>query len=147
VMLTLAPGVLNTTFEHLRRCGANERECVVVWVAPIERPDYIGEVLHPAHLASAVHCDFDPVWIGKLWLDLDRRRRTVRAQVHSHPGSAYHSARDDQFPLIHTPGFVSVVIPNFASGDIGLSDAYVTECDGDGGWRPLDVDKAIEEAS
>jgi hypothetical protein len=146
-MLTLAPGVLGTTFEHLRRCGADERECVVVWVASIENPDYIDEVLHPAHFASAVRCDFDPAWIGELWLDLDHRRRTVRAQVHSHPGCAYHSARDDQFPLIHTPGFVSVVIPNFANGHIGLSNAYVTERDGDGGWRHLDAYEAIKEVS
>jgi len=146
-MLTLAPGVLGTTFEHLRRCGAGEKECLVVWVASIESADYVDEVLHPAHVASAVRCDFDPKWIGELWLELGRRQRTVRAQVHSHPGPAYHSARDDQFPLIHTPGFVSVVIPNFARGRIGLSDAYMTERDGDGGWRPLDAYAAIKEAS
>lgn len=146
-MLTLAPGVLGRTFEYLRCCGANQRECVVVWVASIGSPDYIDEVLHPTHLASAVRCDFDPAWIGRLWLDLARRDRTVRAQVHSHPGSAYHSARDDQFPLIHTPGFVSVVVPNFANGRIGLSDVYVTERDGDGGWRALDAHEAITETS
>lgn len=146
-MLTLAPGVLGTTFEHLRRCGAGNTECVVVWVASIECPDCIDEVLHPAHVASAVRCDFDPAWIGELWLELARRRRTVRAQVHSHPGSAYHSARDDQFPLIHTPGFISVVIPNFASGPVRLSDAYVTERDNDGGWRRLGPSEAITEAS
>jgi hypothetical protein len=146
-MLALAPGVLGTTFKHLRRCGAGERECVVVWVASIESPDYVDEVLHPPHLASAVRCDFDPAWIGELWLELGRQRRTVRAQVHSHPGPAYHSARDDQFPLIHTPGFVSVVIPNFASGSIGLSDAYVTERNGEGEWRAVDPSDVIKEAS
>ena len=146
-MLTLAPEVLSTTFEHLRYCGAGTKECVVAWVASIESPNYIDEVLHPAHTASAVRCDFDPVWIGELWIELSRRRRTVRAQVHSHPGSAYHSARDDQFPLIHTPGFVSIVIPNFASGPVSLSDAYVTERDSDGGWHSLDRLEAIREAS
>ena len=95
-MISLAPGMFESSFEHLRRCGAGKRECVVVWSGPLQCPGYVDEVIHPRHTASSVRCDFDPVWIGELWLELVDRGRTVRAQVHTHPLDAHHSPRDER---------------------------------------------------
>lgn len=136
--ITLTPEVLASSFEHLRHCGDARRECVIVWTASLAKPDHIDEILHPRHTASAVAYDIDPAWIGELWLDLARRKRTVRAQVHTHPGPAYHSDRDDTLALVHTPGYLSLVIPRFAHGPVSLRDSYLTIRDTNGSWHQLD---------
>jgi len=144
-MLTLAPGMLEVTFEHLRRCGAGRQECVVLWAGPVAAPAQVDHVIHPRHTATAVQCDFDPAWIGECWRELADSARTIRAQVHTHPGAAYHSALDDHFALVHTPGYLSLVIPRFAAGPVGLEGAYLTVRSPHGGWRELDPDTAIKE--
>jgi proteasome lid subunit RPN8/RPN11 len=142
-VIALAPGILERSFEHLRRCGAGVRECVAVWAGPLDQDGWVCEVIHPRHTASAVRCDFDPVWIGEFWLDLAERNMTARAQIHSHPGSAYHSERDDAFALVQTPGYLSLVVPQFAAGPPNLDGAYLAE-KMPGGWRELDPSTAIE---
>lgn len=142
-MLTISCEVLETSFGHLRSCGAAAAECVVLWVSSQERPQVIDEVVHPVHSASAVGYDIDPLWIGEFWLDLANRRRTVQAQVHTHPGSAYHSSRDDDLPLIHTEGYVSVVIPRFATGSVCLSDVHIARRTADGSWTAHAVDEVL----
>jgi hypothetical protein len=146
VGLTLAPEVLASSFEHLRRCGAGSRECVVVWIAPLTDHDHINEVAHPRHTASAVGYDIDPAWIGELWLDLARRERTVRAQVHTHPGAAYHSSVDDMLALVHTAGYLSLVIPRFAQEPVGLKDSFLVGRASDGSWQQLDPHNTLEIA-
>ena len=136
--ITIALEVLEHSFEHLQRCGQGRRECVLAWIAPLENPDHINEVIHPKHTATAGSYDIDPVWIGELWLDLAKRHRTVRAQVHTHPGSAYHSSRDDTLALVHTPGYLSLVIPTFARGAVGLNGSFLAVRAADGSWHQLD---------
>ena len=145
-MITHAAGVLERSFEQLRRCGDCRRECVVLWTGPLAQPGRIDDVVHPVHTASAVDYEIDPRWIGELWLQLAELRRTVRAQVHTHPGSAYHSSQDDAHALVHTPGHLSLVIPAFASGPIGLVGAFLTERSSDGSWHELDPHSAIKAA-
>lgn len=142
-MITLAQEVFEDSFEHLRACGAGCRECVVVWAGPAHQPDLVDEVIHPRHTASAVAYDIDPQWVGELWLALADRGKTLRAQVHTHPGPAYHSGRDDTHGLVHTEGFVSIVIPRFAVGPVGIAGAFATTRTATGGWSEINVTDAI----
>lgn len=146
-MLTIGREVLGRSFEHLRRCGGGREECVVVWVGRLDRPGYVDEVIVPRHTASAVQYDIDPGCIGELWLELAERKRTVRCQVHTHPGTAYHSSRDDALALIHTRGYLSLVLPRFAIGPVGLTGSYLTVRDETGDWKELDPVSAIEVAA
>jgi proteasome lid subunit RPN8/RPN11 len=143
-MLALTPEVLEVSFQHLRRCGAAQRECVVFWAGPLSEPGGVDEVLHPRHTASAAGYEVDPAWISELWLELARRHQTVRAQVHTHPGSTFHSSTDDDFALVHTPGYMSLVIPDFACGPISLEGSYLTTRAADGRWHELDPHTEIE---
>lgn len=68
----------------------------------------------------------------------------VRVQVHTHPGAAFHSATDDDFPVIHTLGFLSLVIPNFALGPIGFEGAFLAQRDECGGWREVNISDHLE---
>ena len=141
--MQLATGVLERTFEHLRRCGAGRRECVVLLTGPTDEPMLADEVLHPRHAASAVGYDLDSRAIGELWRDLLARGRSVRMQVHTHPGRAYHSSRDDALAVVATPGYLSLVIPNFAAGPVSFDQAFLAERAADGTWQPVAIDARL----
>lgn len=137
-MITIARGVLERTFEHLRDCGAGTRECVVLWAGPQARQDLVDEAIHPLHTASPVGYDIDGPYVSGLWRELAARGQTVRAQVHTHPGPAYHSPRDDTLALIHTPGYLSLVVPSFAQGPVGLDGCHLGIRREDGSWTSAD---------
>jgi len=139
----IANGVLDRTFEHLRECGDDRRECVVLWAGPQTREDFADEVIHPLHTASLGGYDIDGPYVSRLWRELASRDQTVRAQVHTHPHSAYHSSRDDTLALVHTAGYLSLVIPNFAQGPIGLDGCYLAVRQEDGSWESIDPRSTI----
>jgi len=62
-------------------------------------------------------------------------KETIKAQVHTHPGVAFHSATDDRWPIVSQPGFLSIVIPDFAMGDVSLKGAWIGRLGEDGTWH------------
>jgi hypothetical protein len=64
--------------------------------------------------------------------------------VHTHPGSAFHSSRDNGLALVQTSGFRSLVIPNFAEGPVTLRETFLAERTPDGHWRELNPTTDIE---
>jgi hypothetical protein len=142
VSLALAPEILASTFEVLRSCGKDRAECVAYWVGPLLGQPEVDEVVHPLHTSSPTGYEVDGAWVTEFFLDLHRDGRTTRAQVHTHPGRAGHSSTDDTFALVSTPGFLSLVIPRFAAGRIGLEGSVLMEMDSDGRWverHPVEV--------
>ena len=47
------------------------------------------------------------------------------AQVHSHPGPAYHSTTDDTFPIATAIGSLSIVVPDFAAEPFAVERSAV----------------------
>jgi len=47
------------------------------------------------------------------------------AQIHSHPREAYHSLADDLYPIVDSYGGVSIVVPDFAAGEVSLLDTAI----------------------
>jgi hypothetical protein len=86
----------------------------------------------------------DDEWINSFWMTLADEGAGIRVQVHTHPGAAYHSATDDEFPVIHTPGFLSLVVPNFGLGPIGFENAFLAQRDERGGWRQVYIADHLE---
>jgi hypothetical protein len=132
------------TFDHFRRCGDGRRECQVLWTSSWERISGISRVVHPRHRAHGAGFELDQIGLNELWLDLSRRHEGIRVQVHTHPAEAFHSIIDDQFPIIHSIGFLSLVIPDFASGPVGLERAFLTEIQPDGTWREVRISSRLE---
>jgi hypothetical protein len=138
-VLTVGPGIWNATLDQLRRCGAGRAECVCYWTGPADAPDRIDKFVHPRHTASAGHYDLDDAWLHRFWVALGESGRSVRAQVHTHVTVAFHSGTDDTFPIVHTPGFLSLVIPNAAAGWATDDELWLAEIDGHGNWRRVGV--------
>jgi hypothetical protein len=132
--VAVGEGLLEETFTHLRRCGAGRRECVCYMSGPLASPALLDGVLHPLHTASACHYEVDPGWLHRSTLELAREGREVRLQVHTHGSRAYHSILDDAYPIVAVPGFLSLVLPNFARGPVGLRGAYLARLEADGSW-------------
>jgi hypothetical protein len=87
--------------------------------------------------------ELDDAWLSGFWLRLAEENLGIRIQVHTHPGEAFHSPIDDEFPIIHTPGFLSLVIPDFALGPIGFERAYLTEIQADGRWQQVSINERV----
>ena len=138
-MYRLPRRMIDETFSTLRSCGAGERECKLYWLSSWADPDQLIEVVHPEHDASRYGLTIQDGWITKFWNELVERGLGVRVQVHTHPGAAFHSPTDDAFPLIHDVGFLSLVIPDFALGDVGFDGAYLTEIQSDGRWQQVSI--------
>ena len=136
--------LLMETFHHFRRCGGARRECQVLWTSEWAQPANISAVVHPRHRAHAGGFELASDWINSFWLELARTGRGIRVQVHTHPGDAFHSGIDDAYPIIHSTGFLSLVIPDFAIGRIGFDRAYLTEIAEDGSWRQVSVESRLE---
>lgn len=146
-MMRIRQEVLEQAFGHLRRCGEGRRECIVYLTAPLDEPTTVDSVIHPRHSASMGGYDVGTDAIAELSSGLLASRRTVRVQMHTHPGSAYHSSRDDAFALVGTSGFLSLVIPNFARDPAGLEGAFLAERDEDGHWMPVAPGDRLEIVS
>jgi hypothetical protein len=145
--LTLARGIMASTFGQLRRCGQGRDECVIYWTGPRETPGAVDDTVLPSHRAARDWYETDPAWVTSFFLQLRRDGRTARAQVHTHPTVAWHSCIDDLYPLASSPGFHSLVVPRFGTGPIGLDDAHLAVVGPDGVWVERDPGAEILEAA
>jgi hypothetical protein len=135
-ILRLTRDIVRKTFCTLRECGFGECECAVYWTGPLGQ-DSIDGFEHPAHKRSPSGYDVDDNWLTEFWKHLAASKRSVKAQVHTHPGQAFHSSTDDKWPIVSQAGFVSIVIPDFATGEPSLDRAWVGRLQADGTWRRL----------
>ena len=130
------------TFRILQDCGRGKCECAVYWVGPTEE-ELVDRIEHPIHKRSAFGYEILDNWLTELWKRLAESRRSVKVQVHTHPGEAFHSSTDDQWPIVSQAGFLSIVIPDFAAGAPCLDKAWIGCLETDGTWRHI---KSAEEA-
>ena len=145
-LLRLASNILDASFETLQRCGQGKRECAVYWIGA-SASDVVDGIEHPAHVASPFGYEIESGWLTQFWRQLAASKRSIKAQVHTHPGKAFHSATDDEWPIISQAGFLSIVIPNFAAGEPTLEGAWIGRLQRNGGWRELaSADEALELA-
>jgi hypothetical protein len=69
----------------------------------------------------------------------------VLAQVHTHPTDEPHSQTDECWPASHRPGFLSLVIPFFASMSSVRNPGWrVYESQGGGIWRQCVPEQKIQ---
>jgi proteasome lid subunit RPN8/RPN11 len=141
--MELATEVLEQAFGHLRKCGAGSRECVVYVTGPADGAGIADGVVHPRHSATAAGYDLDSESVAGLWRELLADGRSIRMQIHTHPGSAYHSTRDDALAIVGTPGFLSLVIPSFGAGPVGFEGAFLAERGEDGSWRAVEIETRL----
>ena len=152
----VAADVVDQTLAALQLAGQRQQEAFVLWGGRLSAdsatcwfrschmPDQTAHstrdgllVTVPGHALHAANLAFF------------QREELMAAQVHTHPTEAYHSATDDNFPLVTLAGAISVVVPDFAAG--GRQDLHRWawyRLLGPRSWEQLDPQSAVslEEA-
>jgi hypothetical protein len=140
--LVIPDEVRRTTEKQFRSCGARGHECLVVWTCSIASPSRIVRAVHLPHAATAISTQVDAATLAEFNGDLLARGETAVAQLHTHPGAAFHSSTDDEYPLVHSSGFLSIVAPSFGEGGLfGFPRCFVAEYRGRGHWRSLPAEE------
>lgn len=133
--------VIDSTLRVLRKFGKHRLEGLVLWLGDIDPGTaHVTKVFVPDQHPVA---DEDGVGYfvgGKTLFELNRGLAETGlrliAQVHSHPGRAYHSETDDRYAIVTADGGFSLVVPNFGRAPANPScwAAYRLT---DGLWREL----------
>jgi hypothetical protein len=124
--VALPRSILDGTNEALRRFGDTANEGLVLWLGKIVGDTaFVRDYIVPPQDAIQGEGGVGYFVNGQTLLELNRHMSTLQlrmiAQIHSHPGRAYHSSMDDRYAIVTAEGGLSIVVPNFARGPADLS--------------------------
>lgn len=107
--------VLQDSLDILHRAGAHEHEGIVLWLGQRGRDHSPVKLAYePVHAADIDYFHIPPEGMRALMKQLDEHDFSILAQVHSHPGAAFHSEADDKWAIVRHRGALSLVLPHFA---------------------------------
>jgi proteasome lid subunit RPN8/RPN11 len=116
IMLKCPSSCIESTLECLLDAGAREQECVVLWLGKRNASAFdVLRCYRPIQIAKADQFYIPPEGMTALQTEMRSERLMVAAQVHSHPGRAFHSQADDAWAIVRHEGALSLVVPRFAS--------------------------------
>jgi len=121
--------------------AAGQSECVVLWLAASEDAVLtVKEVYRPLQNASQDYFEIPREGMAAVMTRLRTRSLSVAAQVHTHPGSAFHSAADERWAIVRHVGALSIVIPDFAGNTnpaAFFDRSAIFRLDDRGRWQPI----------
>lgn len=140
--VVLPQNCLNIAFAQLRLAGSRREEGVALLLGHRRENIFeVTETYEPAHVASKVedglYYAIDSEALYQLNKKLYEGKQKLFAQIHSHPEEAYHSVADDIFAVVTTVGGLSVVVPNFATGPVSLSNCAIFRLSEQNKWLEL----------
>ncbi|MGX9182208.1 Mov34/MPN/PAD-1 family protein [Mesorhizobium sp. BHbdii] len=127
---------------HLRSVGRQGHEGMGLWVGDQQGQYFnVTEAVIPAqrHVRTSdgicVIVPADELHRLNVWLY--KRGLKLLAQIHSHPGRAYHSTTDDAYAIATTVGCLSLVVPNFAREPFDLARIAAYQLDAKANWSEV----------
>lgn len=106
---------LRTALQCLQDAGKRQEECVVLWIGRrLDGDILIEQTYRPEQKAGMDFFEIPRSSMQALLQDLRLSRSIVAAQIHTHPGAAFHSQADDSWAIVRHEGALSLVLPNFA---------------------------------
>ncbi|MGC1863980.1 MAG: hypothetical protein WA733_23390 [Methylocystis sp.] len=106
------------TIACLRRGGLRGEERAVLWLAKTaaeEPPAVVCQVYEPEQIAAKDFFHLPPESMRALMMHLRTKRLKVVAQIHTHPGAAFHSDADNEWAIVRHRGALSLVFPRALS--------------------------------
>lgn len=144
--------LITETLEILRSGGARGEERVALWLsgASPKAPATVLEAYEPDQVAEVDYFRLPPNSMRALMAHLAATRRRIVAQIHTHPGRAYHSDVDAEWAIVRHVGALSLVLPTFASTTTSanfLKQVKIYEYSAEGEWvlKPRDGPHAAME--
>lgn len=116
--ISVDSNVIAATLSVLRQFGAHEREGLVLWIGEVaqDRACVTRAIVpdqQPIKEEKGVGYFVDGMTLFELNRKLADSGMRLIAQVHSHPGEAYHSEADDRYAIVTADGGLSLVVPDF----------------------------------
>lgn len=114
--------ILDETIKSLQDYGKHGCEGLVLWLGSIQGNDTcrVEKVLTPPQKSIKSEDGVGYFVTSETLFNLNKFLSTtglrLLAQVHSHPGRAYHSTADDRYCIITLEGGFSIVVPDFGFG-------------------------------
>lgn len=141
--------VIDETLKILRLAGDKNNEGVVLWLgSPTKNGErVVTECYEPSHLAAVDYFEIPAQGMRELMRHLRSKRLALLAQVHTHPGRAYHSEADNRWAIVRYEGALSFVIPRFARGvsrENFLEHTVVYQLQQDDVWLERDIRGELE---
>jgi len=116
MMITCPLAAIDGTLALLRQAGQLDKECVVLWLGTRRGSEIaVADWYLPIQEAEVDYFRIPPEGMAALQAKLRSDRLMVAAQIHSHPGRAFHSEADDEWAIVRHLGALSLVVPRFAS--------------------------------
>lgn len=114
---------------------------MVLWLAHREANQIsVVEAYMPEQMAKEDFFKLPRTSITALFDILRSRNLMIAAQVHTHPGQAFHSAADNRWAIVRHVDALSLVLPYFARDVRVLSffdDAAVFRLSSENEWRQV----------
>lgn len=127
VEILLPESVAAKTQAHLRRVGRDGLEGMALWAGKLEgeRFTIVDAIIprqqgHRSDHGLAVSVPGDE--LHRINMRLYENGLRLIAQIHSHPGHAYHSETDDEYAITTAMGSISIVVPDFAVRALQFDD-------------------------
>lgn len=141
--VTVSRNVIRTTLEVIREFGTHGCEALILWLGKVEPPKayvtraYVPEQ-EPIKSEDGVGYFVTSETLFQLNRALSETGLRFIAQVHSHPGEAYHSETDDRYAIMTMEGGFSLVVPDFGRRADDPAFWAMYRLDG-GEWRPINL--------
>ena len=134
--------ILAESANLLRTLSGGVRESVVLWTGTEQAGcAEVRRVVAPRQRATRIWFDVPLEERLSIAQQLADSSEKLLAQLHTHPGRAFHSPADDRLALPRHTGAISIVVADFANGwDGDLRDASVNRHLGAGVWSELGPD-------
>ena len=131
--------IIAESAEVLRSLSNRRRESVVLWMGTYCDEDaLVKRLVVPYQHASARHFDVPLHERLRIARQLASCGEKLLAQLHTHPGKAYHSPIDDRLALPRHTGALSIVVADFAATwDGNMEEVSVNRHLGGGVWEEL----------
>jgi hypothetical protein len=146
--LRVARSVVHDTMLMLRESGREGMEAIVLWAGTFSSATSfeVGLVIRPRQTAyrssDGLLAAVDDDEIFRVNRAVSEHGMRLVAQLHTHPGDAYHSDTDDHHALVTACGGFSLVVPFFASGEFDLGEVAVYRLEAGNTWRSLPLPDA-----
>lgn len=134
------------TYTFLRAAGKKSLEGVALWAGRKEGNEFVvhysvipKQTSYKLEEGLMYSVDGEELYRLNRWLH--ENRLLFIAQIHSHPGAAYHSETDDAFPIVTKEGCISIVVPDYATRPMDKADWAIYRLLPSKGWSHLAVDE------
>ena len=118
--------ILEKTLEFFKEYGKHDLEACAIWVGEEHHDIFeIKEVWFPKQENTMISYHIPDIDVHNINVKLNKYKYSAIAQLHTHPGDAFHSSVDDEYTILSLPGSFSIVMPDYGDIPICAIDDWV----------------------